>query len=228
MKVTLDTRKLERQLDNIVGYSVGFLNGTQQGKKVFLDNLADGVIVAMGKYVDVMARMNPDALHHVYEWYQYGSPSARLFDLDYFVTGSGISINGTFRQSLTMSKDATKPFYDKAKIMEEGRPVTIAPKESSVLAFNSGGETVFTKSPVTIYSPGGEEVQGSFERVLNDFMLNYFKQSFLRASGLYRYLSNPIIYKQNFAQGARLGRSYGTRIGFKWIANASLGVEDIE
>jgi hypothetical protein len=225
MKVMTSTKNFESQLNNIVNYSFGFLDGVQKGKKVFLKNLGVGTIQAMAAYVDVSARGNPNALHHVYEWYQTGSPSARLFDLDYTVSNNGLTINSKFRQSRTLKEDSNEPFYNKASIMENKVAVTITPKKSSVLVFEEGGNTVFTKGSVTVRSPGGEYVAGSFERTIDEFMLRYFKQSFLRASGLYDYIKKPTLYKQNLKSGSKLGKQKGIETGFKWIANAKVGVE---
>jgi hypothetical protein len=225
MRVTTNLKQFESQMNNIVKYSVGFLDGVQNGKHVFLKNLGLGTIQAMAAYVDVSAKGNPRALHHVYEWYQTGSPNARLFDLDYTVSNLGLSINATFKQSRTLKEDSNEPFYNKASIMERGIPVTITPKKSSVLVFEEGGETIFTKNPVTVRSPGGDEVRGSFENVIDEFILRYFKQSFLRASGIYDYIKKPTVYKKNIRQGSKLGRSKGLDTGFKWIANAKISVE---
>ena len=212
-------------MNNIVQYAFGFLDGVQKGKKVFLQNLGMGTIQAMAQYVDVSARGNPAALHHVYEWSQTGSPSARLFDINYTVSNLGLSINSTFRQSRTVRQDSHTPFYNKAKIMEEGIPVTIKPKRSSVLVFTEEGETVFTKSPIVVRNPGGDRVQGSFERTMDEFILRYFKQSFLRASGIYDYINKPTVFKKNIKAGSKVGKSKGVETGFKWIANAKVGVE---
>lgn len=212
-------------MNNIVQYAFGFLDGVQKGKKVFLQNLGVGTIQAMAQYVDVSARGNPAALHHVYEWSQTGSPSARLFDINYTVSNLGLSINSTFRQSRTVKQDSHTPFYNKAKIMEEGIPVTIKPKRSSVLVFTEEGETVFTKSPIVVRNPGGDRVQGSFERTMDEFILRYFKQSFLRASGIYNYINKPTVFKKNIKAGSKVGKSKGVETGFKWIANAKVGVE---
>lgn len=225
MKVMTSTKNFESQLNNIVNYSFGFLDGVQKGKKVFLKNLGVGTIQAMAAYVDISARGNPNALHHVYEWYQTGSPSARLFDLDYTVSNNGLTVNSRFRQSRTLKEDSNEPFYNKASIMENKVAVTITPKKSSVLVFEEGGNTIFTKGSVTVRSPGGEYVAGSFERTIDEFMLRYFKQSFLRASGLYDYIKKPTLYKQNLKSGSKLGKQKGIETGFKWIANAKVGVE---
>jgi hypothetical protein len=225
VRVSIQTNNFEKELLNIANYSLGFLEGAQKGKKVFLDNLGRGVIFALGQYVDVEARANKEALHHVYEWYQTGSPQARLFDITYTVSNLGLSLNSTFRQSRTIQQDATTPFYNKAKIMENGIPVVIRPKKNSVLRFYEGGETVFTSKPVTVRNPGGNQVEGSFERIFDEFMTRYFTQAFLRASGISDYISNPVIYKKNLPAGAKQGRPKGLSTGYKWITNAKIEVE---
>ena len=224
MRVSTNTKSFEKQMNNIVNYSFGFLDGVQKGKSVFLNNLGHGVLTALYDYIDASARSNPRAMHHIYEWMQTGSPDARLYDLNYTVSNLGLSFKSRFIQSQSSSRDSNTPFYDKARIMEQGIPVKIAPVRSDVLVFEANGETVFTKKEVTVENPGGTEVVGSFERAVDEFMLGYFKQSFIRASGLYDYISKPTLYKANVAAGSRMGRSKGIDTGFKWIANARVGV----
>jgi hypothetical protein len=220
-----NTKQFEKQMTNIVNYAIGFLDGVQKGKAKFLNNLGSGVIETLAAYIDVSARGNPNALHHVYEWYKTGSPEARLFDLQYTVNNRGLSINSSFRQSRTLKEDSNTPFYNKARIMEEGIPVTITPKKSSVLVFEEGGNTIFTKNSVTVRNPGGEYVQGSFENIMDEFMLKYFKQSFIKSSGLYDYISRPTVFKKNIKAGSKAGKSKGIDTGYKWIINAKIGVE---
>jgi len=224
MRVYTNTKSFEKQMNNIVNYSFGFLDGVQKGKSVFLNNLGHGVLTALYDYIDASARSNPRAMHHIYEWMQTGSPEARLYNLNYTVSNLGLSFKSSFKQSQSFSRDSNTPFYDKARIMEQGIPVKIAPVRSDVLVFEANGETIFTKKEVTVENPGGTEVVGSFERAVDEFMLGYFKQSFIRASGLYDYISKPILYKANVAAGSRMGRSKGIDTGFKWIANARVGV----
>jgi hypothetical protein len=225
MIVNMNANTLEKQLTNIVKYSTGFLEGAQSGKKVFLNNLGGSVIEVLNAYIDAMARSDRDALHHVYEWYQTGSPAARLFDLTYTVSNSGLSVKSSFTQSKSISKNGNKPFYDKARIMELGIPVTIKPKKASALVFEDAGRTVFTKKQININDPGGTEVQGGYQRVFDSFFKNYFTQAFLRSSGLSQYISNPVIYKKNFSAGAVAGRGLGVKTGYTWIANAKVGLE---
>ena len=225
MRVSVNTKSLEKQLLNITNYSIGFLDGVNKGKTVFLNSMGIEVINVLNKYVDASARSNPKALHHIYEWYQTGSPNARLYDFDYTVSNLGLSFKSSFKQSNTVARGSSVPFYNKAKIMEEGVPVKISPKKSNVLAFQVDGETVFTSQEVTVDNPGGTEVAGSFEKIVDEFFGTYFKQSFLRSSGLYSYIKNPILYKKNFKAGSRGGKAIGVSTGFKWIANAQIGVE---
>lgn len=225
MIVTTNIKSFKKTMDNIIDYSNGFLDGVQQGKKAFLNNLGQSVIIALGQYIDMQARLNPKALHHVYEWYREGSRDARLFNITYTVSNLGLSLNSTFRQSQSLSQESTAPFYNKATIMENGTPVLIRPKKN-VLAFERAGKTVFTKKPVTVRDPGGEEVQGSYERTFDEFMLSYFKQSFLRASGLYDYINKPKLFKTNIKAGSKIGKNKGVQTGFRWIANATIGVQD--
>jgi len=225
MIVTFNTRKFQKTMNNIVDYSQGFIDGIQDGKKLFLDKLGRQVIEALGQYIDMNAKANPKALHHIYEWYRVGSPAARLFDIDYVVNKNGLTLFSNFRQSQTVSADATEPFYNKAQIMELGKTVVIKPKSGGALRFESGGEPVYTKRNVVVRNPGGNEVRGSYEEIFNEFMIKYFRQSFIRASGLYDYIKKPVAYKRNIRQGAKVGRAKGVSTGFKWIANARIGVE---
>jgi hypothetical protein len=225
MNVVMNTKHLEKIIGNAINYSVGFLDGAQKGKSIFLKNLGNSVVGILKDYIDVEARSNPQALHHIYEWYQIGSPKARLYDFTYTVSNVGLSFKSNFKQSKSLPLGSSVPFENKAKIMEDGTPVTISPVRSEVLVFEANGQTVFTKKDIDIQNPGGTEVQGSFEKVADEFFRVYFKQSFLKSSGLYFYIKKPVIYKKNFASGSRAGRSVGVETGFKWIANAQIGVE---
>lgn len=224
MKVTTNDLDFITKMNNIVDYSLGFLDGVKTGKTIFLKKMGEQTILALSQYIDAAARMNPEALHHVYEWYQVGSPNARLFNIDYTVSNLGLSFKSTFKQSTTASRDSGQVFYNKAKIMESGVPVVIRPKKN-VLVFEKDGETIFTKNEVVNPNPGGEQAKGSYEKTFDEFFLNYFKQSFLRASGLYQYLNSPTLYKKNFVAGSKGGRSIGMKTGYTWIANTTIGVE---
>ena len=222
MIITTNTKSFQQTMDNIMNYSIGFMEGVQRGKKHILTAIGSETIEVLKQYIDSNARTNPEALHHVYEWYQTGSPNARLFDIDYTISNVGLSIKSTFRQSTSIRDGSTVPFYDKARIMENGIPVVIRPRRAQALAFEQDGQTVFTKGPVRVDNPGGTQAQNGFEQVFDSFFNNYFSQAFLRVSGIMDYLQNPVAFKKNLGAGKRGGRAVGIATGYAWVAN--LGV----
>lgn len=222
MKVIMNDKAFKKDMKNIMDYSIGFLEGVQAGKIKFLNNLGLMTSEVLKEYIDSNARVNPKAMHHVYEWYKVGSPDARLYDINYTVSNLGLSFTSTFKQSTSIKDGSSVPFYNKAKIMEDGIPVVIKPKNSDILVFEDGAETVFTKNKITVASPGGDATTGSFEKVIDVFFNKYFTQAFLKSSGIYGYLSNPVAYKRNLAAGKTAGRSKGLQTGYRWIANAGI------
>lgn len=214
--------KFKKEMTNIVNYSLGFLDGVSAGKREFLGVLGAETIDLLKKYIDSNARVNPKMLHHIYEWNMVGSPNGRLYDIDYTVSNLGLSVSSTFKQSKTIKDGSDVPFYNKAKIMENGIPVKVYPKKSDVLVFEQDGETVFTKNGVVISNPGGDEVEGAFEQVFDTFFRVYFTQAFLKTSGIGEYLKSPKAYKDNLSAGKRIGRSAGVSTGYRWIANAGV------
>jgi hypothetical protein len=217
-----NTTKFNKQMTNILKYSSGFMEGAKKGKTQLLNNIGRETIEVLKQYIDANARVDPQALHHIYEWYKTGSPAARLFDIDYTISNLGLSIKSTFRQSTSVKSGSKVPFYDKARIMENGIPVVIKPKNSQVLAFEDDGEEVFTKLPVYVENPGGQQAQGSYQRVFDSFFRNYFSQSFLRSSGILTYLKNAKTYKKNIGAGKTGGRSVGIASGYRWILNGRI------
>jgi hypothetical protein len=223
MITTFNSNQFKKDMNNIVNYSVGFLEGVQRGKTVFLKTLGMETVEVMKEFIDSNARVNPQMLHHIYEWNLTGSPEARLYDISYTVSNLGLSFKSSFSQSRSIKDGSRTPFYDKARIMENGIPVTIRPRVAQVLAFDDNGETVFTRGPVEVLNPGGTEVEGGFEKTFDMFFNKYFSQAFLRTSGVAKYLENPQVYKKNMPEGKRIGKSKGLSTGYRWIANAGLG-----
>jgi hypothetical protein len=219
--VAFNSRSFQKEMNNIVKYSLGFLEGAEIGKTEFLSGIGTNAIEAMKTYIDTMARVDPEMLHQVYEWNQTGNPSARLYDIDYTVSNLGLSLKSSFKQSSSIKNGSNVPFYDKARIMENGIPVTIKPRNAKVLSFDDNGEQVFTKLPVRIENPGGSAVQGGFESAFDNFF-KYFSQSFIRSSGIGKYLENPVAYKSNLPAGKRGGKATGIKTGYRWIANAGI------
>jgi hypothetical protein len=217
INIELDTKSFINSLNNLTQYSIGFLNGVEAAAPAIIDNLGKEIIETLKDFIDTNARVDPQTLHHVYEWYQTGSPEARLFDIDYIVRGKdGLSFNYTFSQSASVANNSKVPFYNKAQIMEKGSPVTIRPKDASVLSFNVDGEQVFTKKPILIANPGGDGVEGGFEQTIKTFFDSYFTQAFLMTSGVMEHLNNPRAYKDHVLAGSKQGKSLGFKIGYEW------------
>tara|TARA_B110000503_G_scaffold1165_2_gene1527 strand:+ start:5327 stop:6001 length:675 start_codon:yes stop_codon:yes gene_type:complete len=220
MRAVTNTEQFVKDMGKLTDYTIGFLEGLELGKPALMAKLGADLVDRAKQFVDSNARVNPAALHHVYEWSMTGSPDARLFDIDYRVNGHGLSFGSTFRQSTSVKAGSNVPFYDKARIMEEGISVTIRPKTAQVLVFNDNGEEVFTTKPIRISRPGGSEVAGSFESVISSFFENYFQQSYLNSSKIFEDLKRPDAYTLNLRKGIRGGKSYGRLVGTRWISQA--------
>lgn len=210
-------KRFLRQMNNLISYTEGFLDGAKTGMPFFLATVGEKTKEILEMFIDSNARANPEALHHIYEWYEVGSPEGRLFDIDYHVTNFGLSMSGELTQSQTIKAGSKDPFYDKAKIMEEGIGVTISPRRSPVLVFEEGGKTVFTSNPVRVENPGGAATQGSFDRVFEMFFTSYFRQSFMEISGLKSQMGSMMAFTNNLSAGMRIGRGAGTSAGVQWI-----------
>lgn len=223
MITKFNSNQFKKDMNNIVNYSIGFLEGVHRGKTLFLKTLGMQTVELMKEFIDSNARVNPQMLHHIYEWNMTGSPNARLYDISYTTSNLGLSFRSSFSQSTSIKNGSRTPFYDKARIMEQGVPIKIRPKVAQVLAFTDNGEEVFTKGPVEVLHPGGTEVQGGFEKTFDMFFNSYFSQAFLRTSGIARYLENPQVYKKNLQAGKKMGKSKGISTGYRWIANAGVG-----
>ena len=224
VRVKFDTKEFQQQMQNVVEYSMGFLDGVEKGKVKLLENIGSTVVEGIKQFIDANARVNPQTLHHVYEWYQTGSPAARLFEIEYVATHVSLSFNSRFTQSNSIQQGSKVPFYNKAEIMENGVPVTIIPKARKPLVFQDGGETVFTKAPVLVNNPGGDAVAGGYRQVFEQFFSQYFSQSFLKSSGILNHLNNPAPFKSNFAKASTGGRSLGVSVGYNWVSKSKGGV----
>jgi len=218
--VSFNDKEFFKDLMNIAGYSEGFLEGIQKGKPKFLKSLAINSIQIFKEFVDQNARADQQMYNHIYEWYQVGNPDARLFDLNYIVSESGISFNSTFSQSMSIANGSTVPFYNKAEIMEKGLPVTIRPVNAKVLNFKVDNEEVFTAGPITVQHPGGTHVAGSFEHIFNLFFNEHFSQSVLHMTGITAYLKDARVYKDNLHSAKTGGKAKGVEVGYNWIVKA--------
>lgn len=222
IRTRIDNKEINQLLGNAVKFSYGFLEGVDTNQIIFNQHLANFTETALGQYVDSQARMNPQALHHVYEWGAVGSEGARLFVFSSKASKRVIHIEGKFLTSTSVPDNGTEPFADKAEIMENGISVTISPKNSDVLAFESDGEMVFTRNDIYVAHPGGDEVAGSFGRVVDDFFNNYFSNHLLKP--FIAELGNPRAFAQYFPEGTKTGRAAGTKASIQYLETAGKGV----
>jgi hypothetical protein len=218
INVKFRTNDFLKDMTAITQYTEGFLNGAQVGKRELLNTVGERTKEILEEFIDANARANESVLHHVYEWSQVGSPQARLFDIEYSSAGGGLAMKATFRQSTSIKSGSPTPFYDKARIMEQGIPVRIKPKRSEVLAFEDNGQQVFTRNPVSVANPGGDAVAGGFKQTVDMFFNSYWQQSFLETSGIASILRNPIQFKQNLPRAKVGGKAIGYDVGYRWIA----------
>lgn len=218
--IQFEQKKFAKEMNNIIAYSQGFVEGIQLGRKKMVSNFAQEIKESIRQYFDSMARVSPQSLHHVYEWDEVGNPSARLFDINCEVQNSGISVQGEFRQSSSIKSGSSVPFYNKAEVMERGIPVRIRPVRSNTLAFKDGLEDVFIKGEVTVRDPGGTETTGSFSKTFDDFFGTYFSQVFVLSSGVLQDLENVSDFARNLNRGKSFGRDAGIVAGKRWAEQA--------
>lgn len=214
--ISLDDSQFMKDMSNLVEYAEGFISGAKAGKPVLMKNLGEKLTITLGEYLDSNARVDPGSLSHMYEWYRNGDKAARLFAIDYTVRGNKLTMNASMTQSSSIRAGSKEPFYNKARIMESGVPVTITPRLANKLVFDVDGKTVFTKNPVTVSHPGGAQAQGGFEKAFDSFFNVYLSQAVLYLTGLSEHLENPEIFKKNLKKGA--GRSAGFSSGVEWIS----------
>lgn len=216
MRLIVDDRQFRKDMDNIINYSLGFVDGIKMGRTKMLQIIGLRISEIFEQYIDAAARSNPAMLHHVYEWYQAGNSSARLFKINSAVDSMGISFKTKFLKSQSIQDGSKEPFVNKAAIMEAGTPVLILPKSADSLKFEVNGETIYRPDSF-VMSPGGTEVAGGFEETFNEFFNVYFRQSFLYLTGLADHFKKPVLYKQYLRAGKTFGRSAGITAGYRWV-----------
>jgi hypothetical protein len=213
--ITFDMSDFTKQMKNAMSYADGFFDGIETKETIFNNELGQAIKLACGKYIDSSARIDPSSLHHVYEWGAVGDPGGRLFEITVLADNMFIRFDFNFVSSTVNSPTSSTPFADKAKVMESGMSVVVAPRNSDTLVFEGDdGEMVFTQEEVTIENPGGPNTSGSFERTVQEFFYVYLKQ------GLLKSLLKDLETADEFTQGFRNGTGYsqGTVQGSRYLS----------
>lgn len=190
---------------------------------MFFRELADYTKDSLYNYIDAKARGNPDRLHHVYEPGAVGSSGGRLFRFDVNVSNSNIIFNGSFLPSSKSSDSSNEPFKDKARIMENAISITVEPKNSEFLVFETEGDLVFTRNSITIEHPGGDEVAGSFGETVDEFFEVYFTAAILQP--LMLKLQNANEFTASFYSALKGGATAKGRMAGKRYLNVVGEVE---
>ena len=215
---SFDDKQFTKDMKSITEYMFGFLEGTKAGKPQLMKLLGVSVKEILEEFIDSSARVDPESLSHVYEWYQNGSSEGRLFDIVYTTSGRGLTFGFTLNQSSSIRDGSNTPFYDKARIMEYGVPVTIAPTKAQALSFDIDGKTVFTKKPVSVQNPGGAGAEGGLKNAFTQFFTQYISQALLDVTGLRKHFEVVSEFNDGFRSAKSAGRTLGTRMGIKWIS----------
>lgn len=146
------------------------------------------------EYMDLSARRNPKAYHHIYEFDRTGDRNSRLFKANVTTTIDGAVLSFNF----TQAKNANKQGYDfpnKAEVMEKGETLIINPKRGKYLKYKLEDGRFVTSTQSVVNNPGGDEVQGSFESTFNNFMSIQGVQV-LQRFGFFKRIERGIIEKR--------------------------------
>lgn len=221
----INAKKAMKILNNVVQYSDGFIKESKAQEATVTSRLANLSINGFYEYMDQLARVNPGMLHHVYEWGRVGDPGSRLFELKKAISRNNAVITSEFLVSETPSNTSNEPFYEKARIMEEGITVVVQEVEAQALFFEIDGIEYFRTGPIVIENPGGPEVRGSFVEQFEEFYNNYLNDVYLRAIRFYQYFVDAKPYEANFNAAVKSGNAHmiGRKTALSWIENMPVG-----
>ena len=221
----INAKKAMKMLNNLVSYSDGFIKETKAQESTVTKRLAKSSVSGFYEYLDQLARVNPGMLHHVYEWGRVGDANSRLFDLKVSLSKNNAVITSEFLTSETPSDTSNEPFYEKARIMEEGIPVVIQEVQAQALFFEIDGIEYFRTGPIVIENPGGSEVRGSFVAQFEEFYNNYLNDVYLRSIRFYQYFMDAREYERNFNTAMNSGNAgeIGRKTALSWIENMPVG-----
>lgn len=183
---------------SLTKYDSTFLTAVHRGKNKQLIELGAARLVTryFEHLVDAKARANPGALHHVYEFDMTGQKDSRLFVSKLTPTSNGIVISFNFKKTKMPNREGYM-FYQKAQVMEDGKPVLIAPIRGKKLKYKlKDGTIVLTAKPSVVENPGGVQVEGSFKSEFNNFTV-YQANKVLKEFKYFERVNNNIKNKRS-------------------------------
>jgi hypothetical protein len=175
------------------------LTTNKQFQSAFAKIIFDQIDTDFGNYIDALARSKPKSLHHVYEWKRAGNKNARLFKLSK-ISQDGLSfkINYELLQSKSMVPSSNGKrrhvFANKAKVIDEGKPLVIRPKNAERLVFEYEGETVFMPKgkSVTVRRPGGSSATNQFSLAHSRFFSGRLVNESIKRSGFQKIFNSSM------------------------------------
>lgn len=191
----VDTGKMPQKIIAVAQYHSQLLTELYEkssNRTTIINSALEIIGKNFGLYLDNLARRDHMSFHHVYETGQTGNENARLFKF----TISGSNINYDFIPATSPEKSG-QVFKTKAFVMEEGKSISITPKTGKFLAFQVGGQEVFSQK-VFVPSPGGTRVAGSFKSAFESYMQNNANQ-LLTDIGFYDKIDNEIVKESDAA-----------------------------
>ena len=163
-----------------------------------------------GLYIDAQARVNPQSLHHVYEWNKVGNSGSRLFKLN--VTernGLSFKLGSTFLMSKSPVPNSFGKkkyiFKNKASVMESGMPVVITPRASKRLVFETSTGVVYMPigASVTVTRPGGGKATGRFQIAYARFFTGNLVNLSIKRSGFQQIFNSSLNKAMKLPAGIR-------------------------
>ncbi len=168
-------------------------------QSAFTKIIFDQINTDFGNYIDALARSKPKSLHHMYEWKKTGNKSSRLFKLNKTSQeGLSFKINYEFLDSKSMVPSSTGErrhvFVNKAKVMEEGKPLVIRPRNAERLVFEYNGEIVFMPKgkSVTVRRPGGSGARNQFGLAHSRFFSGRLVNESIKRSGFQKIFNSSM------------------------------------
>jgi hypothetical protein len=222
MRVKIDTKDFTKKINNAVQYGSGYINETKKSESKVARKIGQTSIEAFYDFLDSMATMHPDMLHHVYEWGQTGNQGGKLYELRVSPSGGRtVIINSRFLPSSSISDQYSTPFVNKAEVMELGLPVVIEQVNAQALFFTQGGQEFFRMGPIVIENPGGPGVRGSFLKFFEMFYNEYLMDVYLDSIGFYRHMSQTRDFERGWVAGVSGGGyNSGVAAAKRWITSA--------